>query len=455
MRSMLNNTPVILIADDEPEICDALARIVKRRGYLPKIAADGREALEVVQSSRVDVLLADLRMPRMDGMELLKAAKTVDPDLEVIMLTGHGTVEDAVEALKVGAYDFISKPPRKAIIERVVERVVEKRVLNRENKRLREQLSVIQDGRQIIAASSEMKEIMEMVHQVAPSSATVLILGENGTGKERVADAIHQYGTRKDQPFLKVNCAALPENLLEAELFGHEKGAFTGAPNQRIGRFEAAHQGTLMLDEISEMTLAMQVKLLRVLQEGEFERLGSSKTIRMDVRLIAATNRNLREAVKAGTFREDLFYRLNVIPLTIPPLRKRQDDIPLLAHQFLRLYSQKNDKVIESISNEVMKSFSTYTWPGNVRELENVIERAVVMCSTGKITLNSLPSHIGQSEKNTQPLLIPIGTIPLDEIEKLVIRQTLDHVGGDKNVAAGLLGITSRTIYRKLGKRGV
>lgn len=442
--------PVILIADDEPEICNALARILKRRGFSILIAADGREALDIIQSSHVDVLLADLNMPRMDGMELLKATKTFDPGIAVIMITGHGTVEDAVEAIKAGAYDFISKPPRKAIIERVIERAVERRILDQENQRLRQQLDAIQGSKHVIGNSASMKWIMETVQQVAPSSATVLILGESGTGKERIADALHQHSTRKDLPFLKVNCAALPENLLEAELFGHEKGAFSSATARRIGRFETAHQGTLMLDEVSEMSMAMQVKLLRVLQEGEFERLGSNKTIKVDVRLIAATNNDLQEAVKAGTFREDLFYRLNVISLTLPPLRDRTEDIPLLAHHFLNMYVQKNNKAIDRITDHAMACLLNYAWPGNVRELENVIERAVVMCTSSEITPDVLPPHISQSEKSSQHLIIPIGT-PLEEIEKQVIQQTLDHVGGDKNVAAGLLGIASRTIYRKLG----
>lgn len=445
-----NTKPVILIADDEVEIRNALARIVSRQGFVPELAADGRAALDVIQSRHVDVLLADLRMPKMDGLELLKATKTVNPDIEVVIITGHGTVEEAVEAIKDGAYDFISKPPRKATIERVVERAVEKRMLGQENQRLREQLVAIQNSQQIIGTNSGMKRIMDTVRQVAPSSATVLIQGDSGTGKERIADALHLHSTRKDQAFLKVNCAALPESLLEAELFGHEKGAFTSASARRIGRFEAAHQGTLMLDEVSEMSMAMQVKLLRVLQEGEFERLGSTKTIKVDVRLIAATNVDLQAAVANGQFREDLFYRLNVISLTLPPLRDRTDDIPLLAHHFLHLYTKKNDKSIDGILPETMDQLTDYSWPGNVRELENVIERAVVMCNASDIAPDVLPSHISQSEKQLRNLIIPIGTT-LEEIEKRVIQQTLDHVNGDKNVAAGLLGIASRTIYRKLG----
>jgi len=296
-----------------------------------------------------------------------------------------------------------------------------------------------------------MKRLMEIVRQVAPSTATVLIQGESGTGKERIADALHQCSQRKDQPFLKVNCAALPENLLEAKLFGYEKGAFTGATARRIGRFEAAHGGTLMLDEVSEMSPSMQVKLLRVLQEGQFERLGSTKTIQVDVRLIAATNRNLEEAIKTGNFREDLYYRLNVISLTLPPLRERTDDIPLLAHHFLRTFGRKNEKKIEHISPVAMHLLTNYRWHGNVRELENVIERAVVLTTAAEIGVDDLPAHLNAGATATRHLTIPIGT-PLEEIELQVIRATLEQVGGDKNVAAGLLGIASRTIYRKLDK---
>jgi two-component system response regulator HydG len=441
----------ILIADDEPEIREALARILKRQGLQVQFAADGREALDLIQTTPVDVLLADLRMPRMTGLELLKATKTIKPDIEVIILTGYGSVEDAVGAIKTGAYDFITKPPRKALIEQVVARALERRALALENQRLKERLDALQQAQHVIGTSPGMKRIMDIVRQVAPSTATVLIQGESGTGKERIADALHEYSNRKDQPFLKVNCAALPETLLEAELFGYEKGAFTNATTRRAGRFEAAHQGTLMLDEVSEMTPAMQVKLLRVLQEGQFERLGSTKTIQVDVRLIAATNRNLEEAVKAGTFREDLYYRLNVISLTLPPLRDRKEDIPLLAQHFLRVYSRKNDKRADRIAPSAMNLLMNYHWPGNVRELENIIERAVVLTTAPEIGPEDLPAHINVDGPSVKHLIIPIGT-PLEEIEQQVIRATLDHVNGDKNVAAGLLGIASRTIYRKLDR---
>lgn len=415
-------------------------------------AADGREALDIIQSSPVDVVLADLRMPRMNGLELLKATKAIKPDVEFVILTGYGAVEDAVEAIRTGAYDFITKPPRKAMIEQVINRALERRTLTRENQRLKERLDILQQRHQLIGASASMKRIMDVVRQVAPSTETVLIQGESGTGKERIADALHEYSQRKSHPFLKVNCAALPETLLEAELFGYEKGAFTGANARRIGRFEAADQGTLLLDEVSEMSPAMQVKLLRVLQQGEFERLGSTKTIQVDVRLVAATNRILEETVKAGGFREDLYYRLNVISLTLPPLRDRKEDIALLAHHFLQIYSNKNDKRLEQISAPTMNLLMNYHWPGNVRELENVIERAVVLTTAKEIGVDDLPAQINIAGPSTRSLIIPIGT-PLDEIEQQVIRATLDHVGGDKNVAAGLLGIASRTIYRKLDKQ--
>ena len=442
----------ILIADDEPEIREALARILRRQGLQVLFAADGREALDLIQSSPVDVVLADLRMPRMNGLELLKATKAIKPDVEFIILTGYGAVEDAVDAIRTGAYDFITKPPRKALIEQVVTRALERRILTRENQRLKERLDVLQQRHQLIGGSGSMKRIMDIVRQVAPSTATVLIQGESGTGKERIADALHEYSQRKGHPFLKINCAALPETLLEAELFGYEKGAFTSANARRVGRFEAADQGTLLLDEVSEMSQAMQVKLLRVLQEGEFERLGSTKTIQVDVRLVASTNRNLEETVRTGGFREDLFYRLNVISITLPPLRERKEDIALLAHHFLQVYSHKNDKRLERISAQAMNLLMNYHWPGNVRELENVIERAVVLSTAKEIGVDDLPAQINIDGPSTRSLVIAIGTT-LDEIEQQVIQATLDHVGGDKNVAAGLLGIASRTIYRKLDKQ--
>ena len=442
----------ILIVDDEPEIREALARILRRQGLQVLFAADGQEALDLIQTSPVDVVLADLRMPRMNGLELLKATKAIKPDVEFVILTGYGAGEDAVDAIRTGAYDFISKPPRKALIEQVITRALERRTLTRENQQLKDRLDSLQERHQLIGASASMNRIMNIVRQVAPSTATVLIQGESGTGKERIADALHEYSQRKGHPFLKVNCAALPETLLEAELFGYEKGAFTGANARRIGRFEAADQGTFLLDEVSEMSPSMQVKLLRVLQQGEFERLGSTKTIRVDVRLVAATNRNLEETVKAGGFREDLFYRLNVISITLPPLRERKEDIALLAYHFLQIYSTKNDKRRERISMAAMNLLTNYHWPGNVRELENVIERAVVLSTSTEIGVEDLPAHINTDGPSTKSLLIPIGT-PLDEIEQQVIRATLELVGGDKNVAAGLLGIASRTIYRKLDRR--
>jgi two-component system, NtrC family, response regulator HydG len=367
------------------------------------------------------------------------------------MITGHGTVEIAVEAIKEGAYDFITKPVKKAQLLRAVEKAAEKQYLSRENRELRQQLS--QTGvRRIVHAGPEMRNISRMVEQVAPSTATVLITGESGTGKEVVADAIHGASPRRLKPMIKVSCAALPETLLEAELFGYEKGAFTGANARKEGRFELANGGTLFLDEIGEVPPAVQVKLLRVLQDGKFERLGGTRTIDADVRIIAATNKDLHKEVEDRRFREDLFYRLNVINIRVPALRERKDDIQLLAMHFLKLYADKNNKPIEGFSEEAMLALTTYDWPGNVRELENAIERAVVFTNGRQIPLSVLPQGVSAFAESRHSLTFKIGT-PLRELERKAIDITLQHTRGDKNMAARLLGIATRTIYRHIERQ--
>jgi two-component system response regulator HydG len=364
------------------------------------------------------------------------------------MITGHGTVEIAVEAIKEGAYDFITKPVKKAQLLRAVEKAGEKQYLSRENRELRQQLN--QTGtRRIIYSSSEMRDIARMVEQVAPSTATVLITGESGTGKEVVADAIHAASPRRLKPMIKVSCAALPETLLEAELFGFEKGAFTGANARKEGRFELANGGTLFLDEIGEVAPSVQVKLLRVLQDGKFERLGGTRTIDADVRIIAASNKDLHKEVEEKRFREDLFYRLNVVTIQVPSLRQRKGDIQLLAMHFLKLYADKNNKPIEGFSEEAMLALSSYDWPGNVRELENAIERAVVFTNGKLIPLSVLPQSVSAFAESRHSLTFKIGT-PLRELERKAIDITLQHTRGDKNMAARLLGIATRTIYRHL-----
>jgi two-component system response regulator HydG len=439
----------VLVVDDEREIRESVRLILSKEGHQTDVAESARQALEKLQTTRYQLVLTDFRMPDLDGLELLRLVKLHHPQTEVVILTGYGTIDMAVQAIREGAYDFIQKPIRRVAILRTVEKALEKQALLVENKKLREELSSVRGAKEIIATSPAMRRTIEVAEQVAPSSATILITGESGTGKEVIANVIHFGSARKDQPFIKVSCAAIPETLLEGELFGHERGAFTGAHTQRKGRFELADHGTLFLDEIGEMSPSTQVKLLRVLQEGEFERLGGTKTIRVDVRLIAATNANLEEAVERKGFRRDLFYRLNVITLNIPPLRERPEDIPLLADYFLRRATAKNAKAIDTISEEAMDRLLAYSWPGNVRELENVIERAVVLSRGASIGIDDLPPTLGTVERDRREVRIPIGT-SMDRVEKLLIEETLRHTGGNKEKAAKLLGVATRTIYRKV-----
>jgi two-component system response regulator HydG len=388
-------------------------------------------------------------MPKLSGQELLRAAKTIAPDVEVIMITGHGTVEDAVEAMKEGAYDFITKPFKRVQLERTIRRAAEKQALVIQNRRLQQRLGELQEAGQIVGASPAMRKTLDLVRQVAPSTATVLLQGESGTGKEVIAGALHQWSPRRERPLVKVSCAALPETLLESELFGHERGAFTGAVARKEGRFELADGGTLFLDEVGELTPPMQTKLLRILQEGEFERLGGTRTLRADVRLVAATNADLAALVREKRFREDLFYRLNVITISLAPLRERQEDIPLLAHHFLRRFAAKNGKAVGGFDEEALDILQSYAWPGNVRELENVVERAVVLTRTPLVTPADLPEALTGSEQAARHLVISIGT-PLEEVEDRLIGETLRYTKGDKTLAAKLLGIATRTIYRRM-----
>lgn len=446
-----SGNPTVLVTEDDLETRKAMVRILKGVGYRTLEAGNGREALDIVMSSDVDIVVTDLRLPVIDGLELLKQIKANYADIEVALITGHGTVEVAVEAIKEGAYDFITKPIRKAQLERLVEKAAEKQSLARENRRLRDQLSQ-QSSRPLVFASSQMRHVQSIIDQVAPTTATVLITGESGTGKEVVADAIHAASPRASRPLVKVSCAALPETLLEDELFGHEKGAFTGAHARKEGRFEMASHGTLFLDEIGEIPPSVQVKLLRALQEGQIEPLGGTRTIDTDVRFIAGTNRDLENDVREGRFREDLFYRLNVIHIKLPALRERRDDIPLLAMHFLRRYADKNDKVIEGFDDDAMRALCSYDWPGNVRELENAVEHAVVFTRGDRVPLAVLPEQISVFGEARHSLTFRVGT-PLRELEREAIDITLQYTRGDKNAAASLLGIAARTIYRHLEKR--
>ena len=438
--------PTLLVVDDDHANRVTLERLLTREGYRVLQAAHGREALELVRQERVDLVLTDLKMPGMTGLDVLKAIKALDSDIEVVVMTAYGTVETAVEAMKEGAYDFVSKPLKRVEIQKAVGKALERRSLQVENRQLRERLDALGDD-ELVAGSPGMRRLLDEVEQVAPSDATVLLAGQSGTGKGRLAKVLHAASRRAAGRFVTVNCAAIPETLLESELFGYEPGAFTGASKRKEGRFDLARGGTLFLDEITEMRPATQVKLLRVLQEGEYERVGGTQTLSADVRVIAATNRDIEAEVAKGDFREDLYYRLNVIRLDVPPLRERVEDIPLLAQHFLRRFTRKNDKPVAGFSAEALEALAAWRWPGNVRELENAVERAVVLCRNPQIGLDDLPPAMREVTA-PQRLAFEVGT-PLKDVERRMIEETLRSTGGDKTLAASLLGITARTIYRR------
>ncbi len=442
-------TTNVLVVDDDAANLVSLQKILTREGYSVTAASGGREALAVLRKERIPVLLTDLMMPEVDGMELLRACRLMSPHTAVVVMTAYGTVETAVAAMKEGAYDFITKPLRRADVVRAVVRAHERASLRFENEELRDALDRAGRSKQIIGGSAVMRRAVELLERVAPATTTVMLRGESGTGKEVFARALHRMSGRREGPFVAVNCAAIPESLIESELFGHERGAFTGAVARRDGRFQLADGGTLLLDEIGDLPLAMQGKLLRALQEGEVERIGGSRPIRFDVRLVAATNRDLEALVKDGGFRSDLLYRLDVISIELPPLRERGEDIPRLANHFLRRLAAINHKAVSGFEADALAALQAWTWPGNVRELENVIERAVVLCRGERVTLEDLPDRVAQAEGGSRLMRIAVGT-PLEEIERLAIDETLKMTGGDKRRAAMLLGIAVRTIYRKL-----
>lgn len=442
-------TQTILVVDDDHANRVTLERLLGREGYDVVHANSGRTALEEFRRrGTVDLVLTDLKMPGMSGIDLLKAVRALDADVEVVVMTAYGTVETAVEAMKEGAYDFVTKPVKRHDLLKCLGKALERRALQVENRNLREQLTEVGHG-EIIGRSDIMRALLDEAEQVAPSDATILLSGESGTGKGRIARLLHQMSRRRSRRFITVNCAALPESLLESELFGYERGAFTGASGRKEGRFDLARGGTLFLDEVTEIALPVQVKLLRVLQEGEYERVGGTATLKSDVRIIAATNRDIEDEVAAGRFRQDLFYRLNVIRMDVPPLAKRTHDIPLLAQHFLIKFARKNAKDgLNDFSDEAVEALQRYDWPGNVRELENAIERAVVLSRSQRIELDDLPRAIRQERSGPQWISFQVGT-PLKQVERRMIEETLRSVNGDKGLAASLLGITSRTIYRR------
>ena len=437
----------VLIVDDEEPNRATLTRILEREGHRVFTAADGREALSVLRAEAPHVLLTDLKMPGMDGMALLQSARQLDMDLEVILMTAFGTVENAVTAMKHGANDFITKPLRRSEIVKAVAKAIEKRALVAENRDLKARLAQASTSA-LIGSSPTMTDLLAEARQVADSLATVLITGESGTGKGILARWIHAHSPRAQGKLVEVNCSALPDNLIESELFGYEAGAFTDAKSRKEGRFGLANEGSLFLDEVTELPFGVQAKLLRVLQDGAYERLGGTQTLQSNTRLIAATNRDVSAAVKAGELREDLYYRLNVIQLHMPPLRERIEDIPLLARHFVDRFAIQHGRTVRGLDEDVVRALESYPWPGNVRELENALERAVVLSRGEHLSLSALPPDIARARRVPERLSFSVGT-PLKTIERRMIEATLKKCGGDKAQTAHMLGTTVRTIYRR------
>src|SRR5574344_596055 len=438
----------ILIIDDEKNIREGLGASFEMEGYTVKLAANGKEGLDYIAKGDIDLVITDLRMDGISGEEVLRRVTTETPGIPVIVLTGHGSIDAAVDAMRQGAYDFLTKPLNLDQLGMIVKRALQTRELSLQHQQLQAELEGNAVFGRMIGKSAAMQKVQELVKKAAGSKANILITGESGVGKELVADAIHNLSPRKDNSFIKVHCAALSETLLESELFGHEKGAFTGADKLKKGRFELAHGGTIFLDEIGEINQNVQIKILRVLQEHKFERVGGEETIEVDVRVIAATNKNLEEEVKKGNFREDLYYRLNVIHIEVPPLRERKEDIPLLIASFLDEFNKENNKKIAGLDNRAKSAMYKYDWPGNIRELRNCMESAVVLCSSNEITLNDLPPNISQSSAG-ETVSIPVG-ITLDEAEKAIVQQNLAANRNNKSKTADILGIGRKTLQRKL-----
>jgi len=442
----------VLIVDDDHAHRTMLRTLLTGWGYAIVEADDGDVAIEMVHEQPFDLILMDIRMIKVSGIEALMKIKEFNPSIPVILMTAYSSVETAVDGLKKGAYDYLTKPLDFDELRLVIERAMDHTRLREENRLLRESLGVHFDRHNIIGRSAPMERLLETVGQVSLAEATVLITGESGTGKELIAGAIHFNSPRKDKSFVKINCAAITETLLESELFGHEKGSFTGADRRKEGKFRYADGGSLFLDEVSEMSVAMQVKLLRVLQEREFTRVGGNEVIKVDVRIIAATNKNLLEEIDTGRFRDDLFYRLNVINLNVPPLRERKEDIPLLTHHFLTMFSEKNNKQIQGFTPQAMDRMLKYEWPGNIRELMNVVERAVVLSRSQYLDEHNL--SLMEKPEFYSKEVVP-GNTSLEEVEKATVLKTLEATGGNKSEAARRLGITRRTLHQKLRKYGM
>lgn len=445
-------TKKILIADDEKNMIWALKKALKNEEYIMITASNGIEAVEMVKSNSPDLVLLDLKMPKLNGLEALKEIKNIDPKISVIMMTAHGTMESAVEAMKNGAIDYISKPFDIEELKMQIRKAIDIEVMKEQIDFLTEELKN-KTGKIIIGESSKIKDVLDIVNRVAKSNATVLITGESGSGKELFANAIYNNSNRNDKPYVKINCGAIPENLVESELFGHEKGAFTGAISKKLGKFERANYGTIFLDEIGELSLPMQVKLLRVLQEKEIERIGGTEVIKIDVRVVAATNRDLKKMIKERSFREDLYYRLNVIPIELPSLKERKEDIPLLVEYFIDKYYKQMGRNLIKIDKEALQMLVNHEWKGNIRELENVIERMVILCQSDTIHKKDLPKEILFGNMgDIEEFLLPENGIDLEKVEKNFIRQALMFSDGNQTKAAKVLGITRHTLLYRMDK---
>ena len=447
----------ILVIDDEAAQRDVLTGYLKKKGYQIFAASSGKEGIEITKNEPVDIILSDFKMPELNGIEVLEQVKKMNPEISFVIVTAYGTVENAVKAMRLGAFDYISKPVDLDELDLMIERIIEHKNLKSENQLLKTQLQEKYKISSIVSQSQKMEEVINVAARVADSKATVLITGENGTGKEVLAKAIHYMSSRKEKPFIAVNVPALTETLLESELFGHDKGAFTGADKMKKGRFEIANGGTLSLDEVGDIPQSIQVKLLRVLQEHQFERVGGTEKIEVDVRIIAATNKELEQKIKDGTFREDLYYRLNVVSIKIPPLRERKEDILPMIESFIEKYRKENNKEKLEVSKEVVDTLMKYNYPGNVRELENIIERAVVLTRSKVITLNDIPMNIKgfKEEKSIGSLDEGTLTEQVEALEKQLIFDALQQSGGNQTKAGKLLGLTERNLRYKLKKYNI
>ncbi len=448
----------ILLAEDDSLTRDNLAEFLSENGCNITAVADGREAMEAFSSDKYDIVITDLKMPHADGMEVLTFVKDSNPDAIVVIMTGYATVKSAVDAMRAGAFDYITKPLKEDLVKLTIQRAVSFAQLQEENIALKDHLKEKYDFGKMVGYSARMKKVFETIEKVASTDSTVIVYGESGTGKELVAKAIHFNSDRKAQPLVTVNCGAIPEDLLESELFGHEKGAFTGAIRNRIGRFELAQGGTIFLDEIGDMSPSLQVKVLRVIQERQFERIGGMKTLDADVRIIAATNKDLEKAVAENQFREDLYYRINVIPITLPPLRVRKEDLPVLIGDFLTMFNKQKRRNVQGLTSDAMACMLNYSWPGNVRELQNIMEMLVVIKGEGYIEIEDLPEKVRSHSMKTDNSMNSIEITEeglnlnylLSKIERDLLKKALEKSGGIKNKAAKLLNLNRTTLVEKL-----